>query len=177
MPKTSRNETAFFQSPLTLFSFRLLCLTFTPCTGRHIYSPSWICTNLPFGHVWSTVPISGVVTPRSHGLDLLDRVQVQVVSLLGSGLSSDLQASSHRRYVTNEKCPSELADLVPPKRLNVDALTFLSRCIVNINSPMYSFFPCTTSLCNSLINERFPPDYDLTPFKGGFFSLHREKLP
>ena len=33
--------------------------------------------------------------PRSHGLDLLDRVQKRVVSLVGSGLSACLQALSH----------------------------------------------------------------------------------
>ena len=41
-------------------------------------------------HVWSTVPIWGG-TSRSHGLDLQDRVQKRVVSLVGSGLSAELQ--------------------------------------------------------------------------------------
>ena len=39
--------------------------------------------------------------PRSHGLDLLDRVQKWVFSLVGSGLSSNLQALSHRREVAS----------------------------------------------------------------------------
>ena len=39
--------------------------------------------------------------PMSHGLDLLDGVQKRVVSLVGSGLSSDLQALSHRRNVAS----------------------------------------------------------------------------
>ena len=39
--------------------------------------------------------------PRSCGLDLLDRVQKRVVSLIGAGHSSDLQALSHRRDVAS----------------------------------------------------------------------------
>ena len=45
-------------------------------------------------HIWGGAP-------RSNGLDLLDRVQKWVVSLVGSGLSSDLQAMSHRRDVAS----------------------------------------------------------------------------
>ena len=45
-------------------------------------------------HIWGGAP-------RSHGLDLLDRVQKRVVSLVGSGLSSDLQALSQRRDVAS----------------------------------------------------------------------------
>ena len=77
-------------------SFRLLGLTFgliygleatqsiawAPFIGPSVsllLNPSCICTNLPFGHVWSTF---------GHGLDLLDRVQQRVVSLVGSGLSA-----------------------------------------------------------------------------------------
>ena len=72
-------------------------------------------------HIWGGAP-------RSHGLDLLDRVQKRVVSLVSSGLSSDLQALSHRRDVASlslfykyyyGKCSSELADLVPPKLVTV----------------------------------------------------------
>ena len=29
-----------------------------------------------------------------------------------------------------------------------------------------SFFPCIEALWNSLTNERFPPDFDFTAFKG-----------
>ena len=39
--------------------------------------------------------------PKSHGLDLLDQMQKRVVSLVGFGLSSDLQAQSHRWDVAN----------------------------------------------------------------------------
>ena len=67
-------------------------------------------------HIWGGAP-------RSDGLDLLDQVQKRVVSLVGSGVSFDLRALSHRRDVASlslfykyyyGKCSSELADLVPP---------------------------------------------------------------
>ena len=77
-------------------------------------------------HIWGGAP-------RSCGLDLLDRVKKRVVSLVGSGFSSDLQAMSHRRDVSSlslfykyyyGKCSSELADLVPPKRVTVRSTSF-----------------------------------------------------
>ena len=142
----------------------------------------------------STVRISGVVgAPRAHGLDLLDRVQKWAVSLVGSGLFSDLQALtltltltltlSHRRDVASlslfykyyyGKCSSELADPVPPKGVTVRSTRFSERMHRHtVNSPMCRikfyqsrFFPPTAALWNSLINECFPPDYDLTAFKG-----------
>ena len=117
-------------------SFRLLGLTFTrsmdwklyiysPLSRRLLHgkwasfigpslssllNPSCICTNLPFGHGWSTVPISGRGggVPRSHGLDLLDRVQKRVVSLVISGLSSDLQASACATSITMGNVPLSL---------------------------------------------------------------------
>ena len=66
-------------------------------------------------------------------LDLLDRVQKRVVSLIGYGLSAGLQALSHRRDVESlglfykyyyRKCSSELADLVPPNRVTVRSTHF-----------------------------------------------------
>ena len=69
-----------------------------------LLNPSCICTNLPFGHVWSTVPIFGVVLQVPHGLDLLDRVQKLVVSLVGSGLPYDLQALSHKGMLLASAC-------------------------------------------------------------------------
>ena len=70
-------------------------------------------------HIWGGASCS-------HGLDLLDRAQKWVVSLIGSGHSSDLQALSQRRDVANLilKCSSELADLVPPKCLTVRSTSF-----------------------------------------------------
>ena len=142
-------------------SFRLLGLTFTsplprlfqgkwaPFIGFSVsllLDPSCICKNLPFDNVWSTVPISGVVLPRSYVLDLLDRVQKRVVRLVGSGLSSDLQALPHRRDVTSlnlfykyfyGKCSSELADLVPPKCVTVRSTSFSEQMYCHtVNSPM-----------------------------------------
>ena len=120
---------------------------------------------------------------RSHGLDLLDRVQKRLSSLVGSVLSADLQALSHRRDVASlslfykyyyGKCSSELADLVPPKRVTVRSIRFSEQIHRHaVNSPMCrtnfyqsSFCTRTATIWNSLINECFPPDYDLAAFKG-----------
>ena len=121
--------------------------------------------------------------PKVPWLDLLDLVQKQVVSLIGSGLSSELQALSHRRDVANislfykyyyGKCSSELADLVPPKRVTVASTRFSVHMHCHtVNYPMCStkfyqssFFLCTAALWNSLTNLCFPPDYDHTACKG-----------
>ena len=90
-------ETSFYLLGLTFYSiygpetiYTVHCQGCFKGSGSLLNHPSCICTNLPFGYVWSTVPLSGVVLPRSHGLDLLDRTEKRVVSLVGSGLSSDL---------------------------------------------------------------------------------------
>ena len=102
-----------------------------------------------------------------YGLDLLDQVQKQEVGLVGSGLSSDLQALSHRRDVASlslfykyyyGKCCSKLAHQVPPKRATVRSTRFSEQMHCHtINSPMCktkfyqsSLFPCTATLWNSL---------------------------
>ena len=79
-------------------------------------------------------------------LDLLYRVQKRVVSLVGSVLSSDLQALSHRSDVASlslfykyyyGKCSSELVDLVLPKRVIVRSTRFSEQMHRHtINSPM-----------------------------------------
>ena len=93
-------------------------------TAQHFLTPEFILylyksTIRPCMEYCSHI---GGGAPRFHGLDLLDRVQRQVVSLVGSGLSSDLQASSHRWDIASislfykyyyGKCSSELADLIP----------------------------------------------------------------
>ena len=126
-------------------------------------------------HIWGGAP-------RSYGLDLLDRVQKLVVSLVGSGISSDLQALSHRMDVASlslfykyyyGKCSSELADLVPPKHVTVRGTHFSEQMHRHaVNSPMCrtkfyqsSFFPCIAALWNTLSTECFPSDYDCTAFK------------
>ena len=66
-------------------------------------------------------------------------MQKRVVSLVGSGLSSDLQALSHRRDVASlslfykyyyEKCSPELADLVSPKCGTVRSTRFSEQLIL-----------------------------------------------
>ena len=116
-------------------------------------------------------------------------VKKQVVSLVGSGFSAGLQAISHRRDVASlslfykyyyGKYSSEIADLIPPKRITVRSIRFSEQIHRHtVNSPMCSpskfyqssLFPCTAALRNSLTNEYFPPDYDLTAFKGKVFLL------
>ena len=127
-------------------------------------------------HIWRGAP-------RSHGLDLLDRVQKRVVSLVGSRFSSDLQAMSNRMDFVSlslfykyyyRKCTSELADLVPPKRVTVRSARFSEQMHRHtVNSPMCriklyqsNIFPRTAALWNSRTNECFPPDYDLTTEEG-----------
>ena len=90
-------------------SFCLLGLTFTHLwTGCHIYSPlprQFKGKRASFIHLVSVQiyqsAMYGVLFPYvgwcSKVLDLLDRVQKRVVSLVDSGLSSDLQSLSHRR--------------------------------------------------------------------------------
>ena len=146
----------------------------TPESILYLYkSTIWPCI-VYCSHIWGGAP-------RSHQLDLLHRMQKRVVSLVGSGLSSDLQALSHRRDVASlslfykyyyGKYSSELADLVPPKGVTVRSTRFSEQMHRHtVNSPMgrikfyqSSFFSCTTALWNPLTNECFPADYDLTAF-------------
>ena len=61
------------------------------------------------------------------------------------------------------KCSSELADLIPPKRVTARSTPFSEQMHRRtVNSPMIkfyqsSFFPCT----EALTNECFPPDYSI----------------
>ena len=98
----------------------------TPESILYMYkSTIWSCMEY-CSHIWGGAP-------RSHGLNLLAIVQKRVVSLVGSGLSSDLPALSHRRDVASlnlfykyyyGKSSSELADLVPPKHVTVRSTRF-----------------------------------------------------
>ena len=64
----------------------------TPESILYLYkSIIWLCMEY-CSHIWGGAP-------KSHRLDLLDRVQKRVVSLVSYGLSSDLPALSHRRNV------------------------------------------------------------------------------
>ena len=125
-------------------------------------------------HIWGGAP-------RSQGLDLLDRVQKRVVNLVGYELSAALHTLSHRRNVASlclfykyyyRKCSSELADLVPPKRVTIRSTRYSERMHRHaVNCPRCrtkyygsSFFPRTAAIWNSLSDECFPSDYDLTAF-------------
>ena len=106
-----------------------------------------------------------------------------MVSLVSSGLSAYLQALSHRRDVASltfhykyydGKCSSDLPISYLPNVSLLEALAFLSRCIIiqlillcaRLKFYQSSFFPCTAALWYSLNNECLLPDYDLTAFKG-----------
>ena len=98
----------------------------------------------------------------SHGLDLLDQVQKQVVGLVGSGLSAGLQALSYRRDVAS---PSLFYKYLYGKCSELVDLAFLLLC-AGLSVITLAFSPCTAALQNSLTNECFTPDHDLTSFKG-----------
>ena len=76
-----------------------------------------------------------------QGLDLLDQVQKQIVILVGSGFSADLQAMSHRRDV------SITMGNVPLILRKLEVLTFLNRYII-----LQLIFLCTVL---SFINQAF----------------------
>ena len=78
-------------------------------------------------HIWGGAP-------RSHRLDLLERVQKRVVSLVGFGLSAGLQALSHRRddatCITMGNVPLGLRISYLQNVSLLEALAFLSRYII-----------------------------------------------
>ena len=93
---------------------------------------------------------------RSQGLDLLDRVQKRVLNLLGYELSAGSHTLSHRRNVAS-LC-------LFYKYYNHECSFQLPKCRTKYYNS--SFFTRTAALRNSLPNECFPSDYDLTAFKG-----------
>ena len=90
-------------------------------------------------HIWDGAP-------RSHGLDLLDRVQKRVVSLVDSGLSAGLQVLTRRMDVANlglfnkcyyGKCSSELARRIHLNRVTVKSTRFFEQMHRHtVNSPV-----------------------------------------
>ena len=92
--------------------------------------------------------------PRSHGLDLLDRVQKRVVSSVGSGLSADLQASACSPSITMGNVHLSLQISYLPNMSLLEGLAFLSRCIMiqlillcaGLSFINQAFFPCTAVL-------------------------------
>ena len=132
----------------------------TPESILYLYkSTIWPCMEY-CSHICSDAPMS-------HRLDLPGQVQKWVVSLVGPGFSSDLQTLSHRRDITMGNVPLSLRISYLPNMSLVEPLACHT-----VNSPMCrtkfyqsSFFPRTVTLWNSLSNECFPPDYNLTAFK------------
>ena len=147
----------------------------TPETILYLYK-STIRPGMEYcSHIWGGAPKTG-------GLDLLDRVQKRIVNLIGPELSVGLQSLLHRRNVASlslfykyyhAKCSAELADLVPPRRVNVRTTRFSERLhkyavrppLCKMNFYQFSFFPRTASLWNSLPPDCFPPQYNIGVFK------------
>ena len=151
------------------------CAPFIGPSSSLILNPSCICTNLCMEycpHIWGG-------DRRYHRLDQLDQVQKRVVSLVDVGLPSNLQALSCRRDVASLSlwemflwaCRSRIPYL--PNMSQLEALPFLSRCIdiqlillsagLSSINQVFSFHDSPLELPAS---ECFPPDYDLTAFKG-----------
>ena len=101
--------------------------------------------------------------PRSHG-------QKMVVCLVGSGLSSDLQALPHRRMLLASACSTSITTGNVPLSLWILYLPNVSllKALVFSGTTFYqsSFFPRTAALWNSITNKCFLTDNDLTAFKG-----------
>ena len=147
----------------------------TPETILYLYK-STIRPGMEYcSHIWGGAPKSG-------GLDLLDRVQKRIVNLIGPDLSAGLQSLLHRRNVASlslfykyyhAKCSMELADLVPPRRVNVRTTRLSERLHQyavrppRCNRKFYqsSFFPRTAGLWNSLPRDCFPSEYNVNMFK------------
>ena len=121
-------------------------------------------------HIWGGAPKTG-------SIDLLDRVQKRIVNLIGPEVSVGLpfaqeKCSQFYKYY-HAKCSAELADLVPPRRVNVRTTRFSERLHkYAVHSPLckrnfyqFNFFPRTASLWNSLPPDCFPPQYNIGVFK------------
>ena len=133
-------------------------------------------------HVWAGAP--------SCYLDLLDKLQKRICMIVGPSLAASLEPLAHRRNVASlslfcryyfGRCSSELAQLVPlpfsrgrstgySDRLHDFSVT-IPRCYKDVY--VYSFFPRTAKLWNSLPIECFPLTYDLSGFK---FRINRHLL-
>ena len=132
--------------------FLLLCLTFTRSMywKRYIHSiakaasikwapfigpsisllpnPSCICTDLPFDHVWSTVPISEVMLQGLMGL----------IYLVGSGLSADLQALPHTRgMLLAPSCSTSITMGNVPLSLRITYLPYFTVSSTHFSKQMH----------------------------------------
>ena len=125
-------------------------------------------------HVWAGAP--------NCYLELLDKLQNRTCRTVGPSLAAYLEPLAHRRVVASlslfyryyfVRCSSELAELVPlsfsrgwstcySDRLHNFSVT-IPRCYKYVY--VYSFFPRTARLWNSLPIECFPLTYNLNGFK------------
>ena len=125
-------------------------------------------------HVWAGGP--------GCYLELLDTLQKRICMTVGLSLAASLEPLAHRRNVASlslfyryyfDRCSSELAQLVSLSffrgratyyvdRLHDFSVT-IPRCYKNVY--VYSLFPRTAKLWNSLPTECFPLTYDLSGFK------------
>ena len=149
----------------TFFLLRLLCISI----------------NLPYGHVWNTAVMSGLVL-LVVTWNCWISYRNGYVGLLVLSLAASLEPLAHRRNVASlslfyryyfGRCSSELARLVPlpysrgrstrySDRLHDFSVT-IPRCYKDVY--VNSFFPRTARLWNCLPIECFPLTYDLSGFK------------
>ena len=145
-----------------------------PEVALYLYkSTMWPCMEYCY-HVWAGA--------HSCYLELLYKLQKWICRNIGPSLAASLEPLGHRRNVAClslfyryyfGRCPSELAQLVPPPysrgrstcysdRLHDFSVT-IPRCYKDVY--VNSFFPRITRLWNSLPIECSPLTYDLSGFK------------
>ena len=120
-----------------------------------------------------------LVAPSCY-LELLDNLQKWICRTVGLSLAASLEPLAHRRNVASlnlfysyffGRCSSELTELVPlpysrwRSTRYSDRLHDFSVTIPRCYKDVYSFFPRTAKVWNSLPIECFPLTYDLSGFK------------
>ena len=120
-----------------------------------------------------------LVAPSCY-LELLDNLQKWICRTVGPSLAASLEPLAHRRNVASlnlfysyffGRCSSELTELVPlpysrwRSTRYSDRLHDFSVTIPRCYKDVYSFFPRTAKVWNSLPIECFPLTYDLSGFK------------
>ena len=132
------------------------------------------------------MPMYGILLPCLAGapscyLELLGKLQRRICRTVGPSLAASLEPFAHHRNVASlslfyrycfSRCFSELAQLVLLRfsrrstrysdRLHDFSLT-IPRCYKDVY--VYSYFPCTARLWNSLPIESFHLTYDLSGSK------------